>query len=180
VPHCAGAVHGAISPIREVNDWISVFSGLTMSGANKNKPSSQLRIPKAPWIYINDPTPDSVHASELAALIPDVIRLTVAEAAFAGKPKLPKAHKSVVLIIDSKSDYESSQKQESLKQFSESAIKLGTNFASIDIKRDMSKVSEIDAFGTNHLNVADVPGIATRIYKWLCQCRKTAHAQCAD
>lgn len=151
-----------------------------MSGANKNKSSSQLRIPKAPWIYINDPTPDSVHANELAALIPDVIRLTVAEAAFAGKPKLPKAHKSVVLIIDSKSDYESSQKQKSSKQLNESAIKLGTNFASIDIKRDMSKVSEIDAFGTNHLNVAGVPGIATGIYKWLCQCRKTAHAQCAD
>lgn len=139
-----------------------------MSKTSKNKPINQLRMPKAPWIYINDPTPGSVHANELAALVPDAPHLVFVEAAFAGKPKIPKEHKSMVLITDSKGDHENNQKIKNSKQVNESAIKFGTNFASINIMNDMSKVSETDVFGTNHLNVADVPDIAINIYKWLC------------
>jgi len=82
--------------------------------------------------------------------------------------KIAKTRTSLLLITDPKGDHDNCQKINNSKHIKECAIKTGANFASINIIKDMSMVSRIDDFGTNHLDIADGPDIATKIYKWLC------------
>ncbi len=140
-----------------------------MSKTNKNKSTSHLGMPKAPWVYVNDPTPDSLYARKLASLIPDVLHFILHPAASTASVEIPKKPKSLVLITDPKTDHDQCRKIQTATEFKEQAIKIGANFASINIMMDMSNVRDIDNFGTNHLNIAGAPGISDRIYKWLCK-----------
>lgn len=127
-------------------------------------------MPNAPWIYISDPTPGTTYSKELAALIPDVLQLNLDRTVPAACAlKIPKKCTSLVLITDPRSDNDNLQKTKNSSQLKERAINVGSNFASVNIMNDVSKVSAADNFGTNHLNISAAPGIAAKISKWLCE-----------
>lgn len=141
-----------------------------MPRTNKNKSKSHLGMPNAPWIYISDPTPGTTYSKELAALIPDVLQLNLDRTVPAACAlKIPKKCTSLVLITDPRSDNDNLQKTKNSSQLKERAINVGSNFASVNIMNDVSKVSAADNFGTNHLNISAAPGIAAKISKWLCE-----------
>jgi len=148
-----------------------------MPKSNKTK-LSNLGMPKAPCIYVCDPTSGTKHAKELAALIPEVLHFILNRAEVLVCPRIPKELKSLVLITDPKSDHDNHQKIKTSKELQQKAIGLGANFVSINIMNDMSKISTADKFGPNHLDIADAPGIATKIYKWLCKYIRSSSYMC--
>lgn len=129
----------------------------------------------APWIYISDPSPDGIHARELAALIPDVLHISLSRTADSPKDLITSntLHtKAVALVSDQKDDSNNCLKIKSANTLKEGAIRRGCNFVTVNIMNDLGRISAIDKFGTNHLNIAAGKNTSEEIYKWLCKHEK--------
>lgn len=132
-------------------------------------------MPKAPWIYVCEPPvngvpiPDDGHAKQLAALIPDAQYWYLEPTALGCNMRAPKKFESTVLIIHDQRSFEYCRVQENVKQLKAHAIKLGANFASVSVLKDVSKASNSKAFGTNHLVIAQSANATKEIYDWLCE-----------
>lgn len=120
-------------------------------------------MPKAPLVYVSDPTPCGIYGRDLSALIPDAVYVCVQETF-----KLPDV-KSTMVLVDKKGDKDIDKKIKRARTLQEAAISQGINFVSVNIVEDKSRLSETSGFGTNHLNIEASPDTATKVYQWLCE-----------
>lgn len=142
-------------------------------------------IPKAPFIYVNDPTPNGIFVTQLTKLIPKTIRVTLSphpdHSICYLNTMRSSDHRDTVFIF---ADYKSHDQEESQKKAANlvrtAAIRVGSNFASINIHCDSDGSIKTRHWGGNHLDIPittyaefvnsiEAHSQAQIIYKWLCK-----------
>lgn len=142
-------------------------------------------LPKAPVIYLNDPTTDIPHARYLRDMIgsciiafhsPDDVptgsTVSSAEVLTADLRNGYFDH-SVVIINDNLTDSKAADKLSTATHCREETIKHGCNFASVNLYlKDGTPTEDLKSWGTNHLDLCvanlTVKEVAEKVYRWLC------------
>ncbi|KIW74176.1 hypothetical protein Z517_12116 [Fonsecaea pedrosoi CBS 271.37] len=147
-------------------------------------------LSRHPWIYVNDPTTNTPHATSLQDLIGDCIvshhtrhdgDLSSTQESETEKMAVCldmlkddtfSAGQNVFLITEHLADSKTADKLETATKFREQAIKGGRNFASVNLYlQDGTKKKEKAKWGPNHLELGitnmTVKEVAQEIYQWL-------------
>ncbi|OAP55245.1 hypothetical protein AYL99_10218 [Fonsecaea erecta] len=141
-------------------------------------------LSRHPWIYVNDPTTNTPHATSLKDMIGDCVlsRHTTPEESEAEKLAVcldvlkddtAGTGQNVFLITEHLADSKTTDKLETAKKFRELAIKGGRNFASVNLYlQHGTKEKERAEWGPNHLELGianmTVKEVVQNIYEWLC------------
>ncbi|KIX05426.1 uncharacterized protein Z518_06298 [Rhinocladiella mackenziei CBS 650.93] len=152
----------------------------------KSKQSTNPGLPRAPVLYLNDPTTGVPHARYLRDMIPLCVlvfhpgedlpvttdsSLTAAEILTAD---LRAGHfgDSVAIISDNVTDSMANDKIRTATHIRQGAIKHGSNFASVNLYLESgTPPADKDKWGTNHLELCvsnlTVKEVAEKVYRWL-------------
>ena len=117
-------------------------------------------MPKAPWIFVVDPSIDGRYGMQLSALIPE------GHCLFSCPSKYPSIKTPLVIVHKATSqDKDVAQ----VRIVRGKAIEHGANFASVNIMNEAGESEKTDNWGTNHLDIVTGPTTAEAIFKWLCE-----------
>ncbi len=160
-------------------------------GKKSTKPAAPMStLPKAPVLYINDPSTDLPHARYVRDMIPACnlifhVRDQAAACELEEEPGVSKAEMltadlrnghldgSVAIISDGLVDSKTADKIATASHVRTEAIKHGCNFASVNLYHEQgTPAADKTKWGTNHLELRitsmSVEEVAEKIYHWLC------------
>ena len=140
--------------------------------ASKDRTSS---LPKAPWLYINDPNSENVLGDGIVGSLKSLIPKAEISPFFTAGwvPNSNSMDETVYIFVDRELDL--TLAAQAANTFREKTIELGKNFASVNMTSSSSVVGDGDkiAWGTIHMDV-NVTSLTARqtadkIFKWLCK-----------
>jgi hypothetical protein len=153
--------------------------------------------PKAPWIYISDPSTNTPNAAALSALLDSprqfqyITHSTPAHSAHGIDSvdeflaRLDKANKEkhqskkVYLIVDLRGDDQKEAKLKMMGRVRDLATKSSRDFASVNLNNGSGKHDAKD-WGSHHFSfdVGDhkPEELADKVYKWLCKSPCPSHS----
>lgn len=137
-------------------------------------------MPIAPWVYIHDATPGAPYLHTLQARLPaatcfelgvhssDDSSSLLPAARMVARILLGELDQRVVLIRGNEGTL--SERVRTSNALKTAAIKHGCNFASVNISASDNGTTDLEQWGTNHLEVKaeDVDATTEKIFKWLC------------
>ncbi|KAK5073058.1 hypothetical protein LTR51_005700 [Lithohypha guttulata] len=120
-------------------------------------------MPKAPWIYVNDPTPGACHALELAAMIEGALCIRFWE-----RPAdYTLDGKRSVILLAKQPHCATTESLTALKEVRAMARSRAANFVTVNITTGSEKAPAHDELRGNHLEVVAAKDVAQTIHKWL-------------
>lgn len=151
------------------------------------KAALPFEIPAAPWIYINDNSPESYVTHDLIKLIPNSFLATSSyqqERFEYPRTESENTLSYVNVFQNTKGRGGFVSEKDELEDVKTNALKTGANFVSIHVSDGQSQHSGIidtSNHGTpNHLDIAASSSAGKAIYDWLCRVLSALHKSHAN
>ena len=134
-------------------------------------------LPQAPWLFVNDATPDAKGGDQVVAHLVSLIPIARLSGLELEEPNhsRPGAATENCIVIFSRRQRDVCAAVEAANERREKAIEMGKNFASVNLTGSGAAAEHGSTvnWGTNHLDLDTTrlaaPQAADKIFRWLCK-----------